>query len=417
MSEQTMNPFLICQGQIKEACDQLGLEPAAYEILKQPKRILEVSIPVKMDDGTIKVFTGWRSQHNDANGPFKGGLRFHPGTYADEVRALSMWMTFKCATLGLPYGGGKGAVKVNTKELSAGELERLSRAFMERISPIVDEDIDIPAPDVYTNAQIMAWMTDEYSKLRGRNKFGIVTGKPIILGGSLGRNEATARGCVTVVAEACKKLGIDITKATASVQGFGNAGSIAAILLHDMGVKIVCTEDSRGCVYSADGFDPKALSDYKHKSGSVVGFAGTQPMPTGSSLTVACDILIPAALENSITLANVNDVKAKIIGEAANGPTTPEADEILYQKGIFVIPDILASAGGVTVSYFEWVQNLANFYWSEEEVNERLGRLMVQAFNAVYDMHQSKNVKMRSAAFMHAVNRVASAMRVRGWLG
>jgi glutamate dehydrogenase len=417
MSEQTMNPFLICQGQIKEACDQLGLEPAVYEILKQPKRIIEVAVPVKMDDGTIKVFTGWRSQHNDANGPYKGGLRFHPGCYMDEAKALSMWMTFKCATLSLPYGGGKGAVKCNPKEMSQGEIERLSRGFITAISPLIDDDIDIPAPDVYTNAQIMAWMTDEFSKLHGRNKWGILTGKPIILGGSLGRNEATARGCVVVAIEACRKLGIDPTKATASIQGFGNAGSIAARLLSERGVQILCVEDSRGCVYSPAGIDPIAVQAHKDKTGSVAGFPGTQDMPTGYSLTVACDILVPAALENSITLANVHDVKAKIISEAANGPTTPEADEILFQKGVFVIPDILASAGGVTVSYFEWVQNLANYYWTEQEVNEKLGHMMVKAFDAVYDMHVRKNVKMRTAAFMHAVNRVAQAMRIRGWLG
>ena len=417
MSEQTMNPFLICQSQIKEACDQLNLEPSAYEILKLPKRIIEVSIPVKMDDGTIKVFTGWRSQHNDACGPNKGGLRFHPDTYADEVRALSMWMTFKCATLGLPYGGGKGAVECNPKELSAGELERLSRGFIEQIAPIIDDDIDIPAPDVYTNAQIMAWMTDEYSRLRGRNKFGIVTGKPIILGGSLGRNEATARGCVTVVVEACKALGIELKGATASIQGYGNAGSIAAMLMHELGIKIICAEDSRGCVYSEAGIDPKALLDYKAQNGKVTGFPGTKALATGDSLTVECDILIPAALENAITMANVKDVKAKIIGEAANGPTTPEADEVLHEKGVFVIPDILASAGGVTVSYFEWVQNLMNYYWTEEEVNEKLEILMVKAFKAVYEMQKEKGVKMRTAAFMHAVNRVADVMRIRGWLG
>ncbi|MDP2873449.1 MAG: Glu/Leu/Phe/Val dehydrogenase [Bacillota bacterium] len=417
MSEQTMNPFLICQGQVKEACHQLGLEPAAYELLKQPKRFLEVSFPVKMDDGTVKVFTGWRSQHNDAVGPYKGGLRFHPGTYADEVRALSMWMTFKCATLGLPYGGGKGAVKCNPKELSQGELERLSRAFTERIAPLIGDDIDIPAPDVYTNAQIMAWITDEYSKLQGRNRFGVVTGKPIILGGSLGRNEATARGCVTVVLEACKKLGVDAAKATASIQGFGNAGSIAAILLAEKGVKIICAEDSRGCVYNAAGMDPKAILAHKTKHSTVADFPGAKNLPAGSSLTVECDILIPAALENSITSANAGGVKARIIGEAANGPTTPEADEVLFSKGIFVIPDILASAGGVTVSYFEWVQNLMGYYWSEQEVNEKLGPMMVKSFTAVYDMHKAKGVSMRAAAFMVAVKRVADAMRVRGWLG
>jgi len=417
VSEQTLNPFLICQSQIKEACDQLGLEPAAYEMLKQPKRLLEVSFPVKMDDGSIRVFTGWRSQHNDAVGPYKGGLRYHPNCYADEVRALSMWMTFKCATLGLPYGGGKGAVKCNPKELSQGELERLSRAFTEHIAPLIGDDVDIPAPDVYTNAQIMAWIADEYSKLQGRNRFGVVTGKPIIVGGSLGRNKATARGCVTVVAQACKKLGIDIKKATASILGFGNAGSFAAILLAELGARIVCAEDSRGCVYNPEGMDPQALYDHKSAHRSVADFPGAKNLPAGSSVTVECDILIPAALENAITSANAGDVKAKIIGEAANGPTTPEADDILYKKGVFVIPDILASAGGVTVSYFEWVQNLMNFYWSEEEVNERLAPMMIKAFDAVYDMHKQKGVKMRIAAFMVAVKRVADAMRVRGWLG
>lgn len=417
MSEQTLNPFLICQAQIKEACDQLGLEPAAYEMLKQPKRMLEVSFPVRMDDGSIRVFTGWRSQHNDAPGPYKGGLRFHPGCYADEVKALSMWMTFKCATLGLPYGGGKGAVQCNPKELSAGELERLTRAFTEHIAPLIGDDIDIPAPDVYTNAQIMAWIVDEYSKLQGRNKFGIVTGKPIIVGGSLGRNQATARGCVIVVAQACKKLGIDISKATASILGFGNAGSFAAKLLAEMGCKIVCAEDSRGCVYNPTGIDPHALYDHKSEHRTVKDYPGAKNLPAGSSITVECDILIPAALENAITSANAGDVKAKIIGEAANGPTTPEADDILYKKGVFVIPDILASAGGVTVSYFEWVQNLMNFYWSEEEVNERLAPMMVKAFDDVFAMHKEKDVRMRAAAFMVAVRRVADAMRMRGWLG
>ncbi len=417
MSERETNPLLICQEQIKEACDQLGLEPAAYEILKQPRRMLEVSFPVKMDDGSVQVFTGWRSQHNDANGPYRGGLRFHPGACADEVKALSMWMTLKCAALGLPYGGGKGAVKCNPKELSRGELERLSRAFMECIAPVIDDDIDIPAPDIHTNAQVMAWMTDEFSKLKGRNKFGIATGKPISLGGSHGRGQATARGCVTTVAQACKKLGIDMTSATVSIQGFGNAGSFTAILLAGMGAKVVAAEDSRACIYSPGGFDPGEAHDHKARTGSVAGFAGTEAMPAGSSLTVACDILILAAQENSITAANAAEVRAKVIGEAADGPTTPEAGDMLYQNGVFVIPDILAGAGGVAVSYFEWVQNLMSLYWSEEEVNERLSRLMVQAFEAVYEMHRSRNVKMRVAALMHAVDRVASAMRVRGWLG
>ncbi len=416
MAEKTLNPFEIAQSQVADACKALGLEPAAYEILKQPKRFLEVSFPVKMDDGSIKVFTGWRSQHTDALGPCKGGLRYHPDTNADEVKALSMWMTFKCASLGLPYGGGKGGVRCDVKNMSQGEIERMSRGFMEAIAPIVGPEKDIPAPDVYTNPQTMAWMTDEFSRLKGYNAFGVLTGKPLIIGGSAGRGTATARGCVFVVREAAKTLGIEMKGARVVIQGYGNAGSYAGELIQALGAKVIAANDSKGAAYNPGGIDAVELAAYKSKTGSVKGFPGSKDISNDELLNLDCDILIPAALENQITSRNVNGVKARIIGEAANGPTTPEADEVLCKKGVMVIPDILASAGGVTVSYFEWVQNLMNFYWTEEEVNQRLEHMMVQAFEAIYDIHKKKGVSMRQAAYMNAVNRVAQAMRVRGWL-
>ncbi len=415
-TEKTTNPFLIAQQQVRNACDALKLEPAAYEILKQPLRVMEVAIPVTMDDGTVRVFPGWRSQHNDAIGPTKGGLRFHPDVYVDEVKALSMWMTFKCAVLGLPYGGGKGAIKCNPKELSQGEIERLSRGWVDKMAQVIGPEKDVPAPDVYTNPQIMAWMVDEFSKIRQYNNFGLMTGKPLIIGGSAGRSTATARGCVFVIKEAAKKLGLQIKGAKVAVEGFGNAGSFAAQLMSELGAVIVAVVDSKGGAYDPSGLDIKAVYAWKEKNGTVKGAPGTQDISNEALLTLDVDVLIPPALENQITAAIAPNVKAKIVAEAANGPTTPEADEILYKKGTFVIPDILASAGGVTVSYFEWVQNLENFYWTEEEVNSRLERMMVESFNAVHEMHSKQKVNMRSAAFMVAVNRVVQAMRVRGWL-
>ncbi|MDI6823695.1 MAG: Glu/Leu/Phe/Val dehydrogenase [Bacillota bacterium] len=417
MTQETLNPFHIVQRQIREAVDALGVEPAAYEILKQPMRFLEVSIPVRMDDGSLKVFTGYRSQHNDALGPTKGGIRYHPGVFADEVKALSMWMTFKCSLLGLPYGGGKGAIACNPKEMSKGELERLSRGFVRAIAQIVGPEKDIPAPDVYTNPQIMAWMVDEFSQLRGYNNFGLMTGKPLIIGGSVGRSEATGRGCVIVALEAARVLGIPVQGARVVVQGFGNAGSVAARLMHEAGARVIAVNDSKGGAYNPDGLDPVAVNEYKARAGSVKGAPGTRDISNADLLALECDILIPAALENQITSQNAGQVKAKIVSEAANGPTTPEGDEILAGRGILVIPDILASAGGVTVSYFEWVQNLQSFYWTEEEVNARLEQMMKRSFSAVYRMHQEKRVPMRQAAFMVAVDRVVQAMRVRGWLG
>lgn len=416
MAEKTLNVYEIVQKQIKDACDALGMKPAVYEILKQPQRFMQVAIPVTMDDGSVQVFEGFRSQHNDAIGQTKGGLRFHPEVYADEVKALSMWMTFKCACIGLPYGGGKGAIKCDPRKLSKGELERLSRGFVREMAQIIGPEKDVPAPDVYTNPQIMAWMIDEFAKIRQYNAFGLMTGKPIILGGSLGRNSATARGCVFVVREAAKKLGIDLKKATCAVQGYGNAGSFAAQLMADLGTKIVAVNDTKGGAYNPDGIDPFAITEYKAKTGSVLGFPGTTNISSDELLTLDVDVLIPAAFENQITSANASRVKARIIGEAANGPTTPEADEVLYKNGLLVLPDILASAGGVTVSYYEWVQNNYGYYWSEKEVNEKLEGDMVKAFEAIYAMHKEKNVAMREAAYMVAIKRVAEAMQWRGWL-
>lgn len=416
MPEETLNPFLIAQKQVRWAVTELGLPEAVYEILKQPLRVLEVAIPVVMDDGSVRVFTGFRSQHNDAIGPTKGGLRFFTEVSADEVKALSMWMTFKCAVLGLPYGGGKGAIICNPKELSRRELEALSRGYIQAVSQIVGPEKDIPAPDVYTNPQIMAWMVDEFSRVRERNAFGLMTGKPLIIGGSAGRSEATGRGCVIVAAEAAKTLGIDIRKAKVVVEGYGNAGSVAARLMHEMGATVVAVNDSKGGIYNPRGLDPAAVLAHKNKTGSVAGFPGASALGNEELLELECDILIPAALENQITERVAGLVRARVISEAANGPTTPEADVILAEKGILVIPDILASAGGVTVSYFEWVQNTMNYYWTESEVNEKLAEMMARSFQAVYRMHVDKKVTMRRAAFMVAVSRVAEAMKVRGWL-
>lgn len=411
---ETLNPFEIVQKQIRAACGKLGLEESYYEVLKEPEKVLVVSIPVRMDNGTIRTFIGYRSQHSTAIGPAKGGVRFHPDVTLDEVKALSAWMTFKCAVVGIPYGGGKGGVRCNPKELSKGELERLSRGYFRAISTIIGPEKDIPAPDVYTNAQVMAWFMDEFSEIKGYNTPGVVTGKPVILGGSLGRNEATARGAVFTIREAAGKIGLDLKNATVAIQGYGNAGSIAARLLHELGCRIVAVNDSQGGAYNPEGLDPLAVLEYKKNNRTVKGYPGSKDISGEELLDLDVDILVPAALENVITSHNAPRIKAKIIGEAANGPTTPEADEILHKKGVLVIPDILCNAGGVTVSYFEWVQNLMNFYWSEEEVNSRLENIMVKAFYEVYDMHIAYGVNMREAAYMVAIKRIAEALRVRG---
>ncbi len=410
-----LNPFKIAQQQISAAAEKLGLNPAIETMLKEPQRVLIVHFPVKMDDGTTKIFTGYRSQHNDAIGPTKGGIRFHPDVCLDEVKALSMWMTFKCGVVGLPYGGGKGGVCCSPKELSAGELERISRAYFHAISQIIGPDKDIPAPDVYTTPKIMAWMMDEFNKIKQCNQFGVITGKPLIVGGSLGRNEATARGCAFTIKKAAQELDTDLKGATVAIQGYGNAGSIAARLLDEMGCRIVAVSDSKGGTYNPHGIHPDAAQAHKEQTGSVVGFCQSE-ISNEEILELEVDILIPAALENVITEANAARVKAKIIAEAANGPTTPEADKILFARRIMVIPDILANAGGVTVSYFEWVQNLMNYYWSEEEVNCKLEKVMFDAFDKTYEMSRKHNVDMRTAAYMVSIDRVAEAIKTRGWV-
>lgn len=413
---QQNNPLHAAQQLMYDACTRLGLAPGVYEILKEPARVFTVSIPVKLDSGEVQTFIGYRSQHTDITGPCKGGIRFHPEVTVDEVKALSIWMTIKCNVVGLPYGGGKGAVICNPKKLSKGELERLSRGYMRAIAPYIGPDKDIPGPDMYTNPQVMGWMLDEYSRIAGCNAPGVITGKPIVAGGSLGRREATARGISFVVREAAKELGIDLTEATAVVQGYGNAGSIAARLLHEMGVKIIGVSDSTGAIYNREGLDPLAVAEHKAANGTVTGFPGATCIDPDDLLTAECDVLIPAAFENVITRANATRIRARLIAEAANGPTTPEADEILYRRGILVVPDILANAGGVTVSYFEWVQNLQNFYWSEEEVNRRLEMIMVDAFAKTYAMSAEHKVSMRTAAYMVALDRIGRAMAARGWV-
>jgi len=416
MAEE-LNPFKIAQQQLKTACDALGYGPEVYEALKDPQRFLEVRLTITMDDGTKKTFTGFRAQYNSARGPCKGGLRYHPEETADTVRALSAWMTWKTACVGIPLGGGKGGIICDPKAMSEGEIERLSRAYIRAIAEYIGPEVDVPAPDVYTTPQIMAWMMDEYEVIVRRKVPGIITGKPIPLGGSPGRGDATARGTVYTIREAAKKLGINLNGATVAVQGYGNAGSHCATLMKDLyGSKIVAVSDSRGGVLNWDGFDPQEAVDFKAKNRTVVGFPGTEKITNAELLELDVDVLIPAALENVITGANAENIKGKVIGEAANGPTTPEADDILYKNGRYVIPDFLCNAGGVTVSYFEQVQNAYLYYWELDEVYERLDKIMTKAFHAVDAMSAKHNVNNRVAAYMVAVERVVEAMKLRGWL-
>jgi len=409
------NPLLMAQKQVKEACDLLGTPPEVYEILKNPQRVLEVSIPVKMDDGSIKVFTGYRSQHNDAVGPTKGGTRFHPDVSFDEVKALSIWMTFKCSVIGLPYGGGKGGITVDPSTLSQGELERLARGYIQATHKLLGEKFDIPGPDVNTNAQIMAWMIDEYNKLVGHSALGMLTGKPVEFGGSKGRLSATSQGLCYIMREAFAKMGINIKTATASVQGFGNVGQFFCKIAAEMGVKTIAISEIDCNIYNPDGLDIPALFAYRQENGSIKGFPGTSEITTEEFWALKVDALVPAALENVINAETAETVQAKLIVEGANGPITLEADEVLNKKGILVLPDILANACGVTVSYFEWVQNLQGYYWTEEEVREKAERAMVEAFEAVYAVKQEYNVSMRTAAYMYSIKRVAQVMKLRGW--
>ena len=412
--QEDLNPLHIAMRQFDTAAERLNLDLGLRQVLRRPARALSLCLPVKMDDGSIRVFDGFRVQHSAARGPCKGGIRYHPNVTFDEVAALASWMTWKCATVNIPFGGAKGGIVCDPKKMSKNELERLTRRYAYEISPIIGPDRDIPAPDVYTDAQVMAWIMDTYSMTHRQSSPAVVTGKPTFLGGSHGRHEATARGCVFVIRAACEALGIDMKRSTAAIQGFGNAGGIGARLLADNGATVVAVSDSGGGIVSRLGLDVNGVLAHKLQTGSVAGFPGTEFISNEAILEIDCDILVPAALENQITLANADRVKAKIIAEAANGPTTPGADAILYKKGAFVLPDILANAGGVTVSYFEWVQDLQEFFWDEDDVNRRLEKVMVRAFNDVYSTARKFNADMRTGAYILAIDRVAEATRTRG---
>jgi len=414
MAPERESPFANAQRQFDIAADLLDLESGLRKILRVPQRELTVHFPVKMDDGRIEVYTGYRIQHNITRGPAKGGIRYHPSVDIDEVRALSMWMTWKCATVNIPYGGAKGAVVVDPKQLSLSELERLTRRYTSEISLLIGPDKDIPAPDVGTNPQVMAWIMDTFSMHSGHTVPAVVTGKPINIGGSQGRHESTARGLVYILREASRHLSFDITGAKVAIQGFGNVGAVSARVLDEMGATIVAVSDSRGGVYSRNGLPINDVMAHKARTGSVIDFPDADRVTNQELLELPCDILIPAALENQITEQNAARIKARVIGEAANGPTTPSADEILYDRGVFVLPDILAGAGGVTVSYFEWVQGLQEFFWNEREVNAQLERVMVNAFQNVLRIAQERRAHMRTAAYLLSVDRVARSTTTRG---
>ena len=413
-SGEGLNAWDIARQQFDLAADRLGLGSDERAVLRNCKREFTVHFPVQMDDGSVRSFTGYRVQHNLARGPGKGGIRYHPQADLDEVRALAMWMTWKCAVVNIPFGGAKGGVGVDPRELSPKELEQLTRRYTMEIEPLIGPHSDIPAPDVNTDPQIMAWMMDTYSMHKGYTATAVVTGKPVSIGGSEGRNEATGRGCVFTIQQAAKRLGLDLAGSTVAVQGFGNVGSTAARLLHDLGCRIVAVSDSEGGVADPSGLDPHRLLRHRQETGTVVGFGSATEITNAELLTSECDILVPAALENQITAEVAEQIKAKIVAEAANGPTTPEADAILHDRRVFVIPDILCNAGGVTVSYFEWVQDLQNFFWDEAEINRQLHRIMVRSFEQVYRMAQEHDVDLRQGAQMLAISRVAEATRLRG---
>lgn len=412
--QEELNPFEIAKQQFNRAADYLDLDASMRHVLQNAKRQLIVSIPVKMDGGDVQVFEGYRVQHNIARGPAKGGIRYHPNVTLDEVKALASWMTWKCATVGIPYGGGKGGVVCDPKSLSRNELERLTRRYAFEIAPIIGPDRDIPAPDVYTDEQTMAWIMDTISMVRGHTELGVVTGKPISLGGSQGRAEATARGCLYALREACRVKNMSLKDSRVVVHGFGNAGANIARLVAEDGAKVIAACDSQMAVYAENGIDVAEALKHKAETGSLMGLRGTKEKPCEDVLEMECDILLPSALENAITLKNVGNVKTKIIAELANGPTTPGADRVLEDRGVLLIPDILANAGGVTVSYYEWVQDQYSFFWSEKQINETLEQTINTAFDAVYKMAQHHNTDMRTGAYILAVGRVAEATSVRG---
>jgi glutamate dehydrogenase (NAD(P)+) len=410
----TGNPFEMALAQYDRAVKHLTLKRGIEAYLRTPKRELTVNFPVKMDDGSVRIFTGYRVHHSTARGPSKGGIRYHPEVTLDEVRALAMWMTWKCAVMNLPYGGAKGGVVCDPKALSAQELENLTRRYATEISLLISPEGDIPAPDVGTNPQVMAWIMDTYSMHRGYSVPAVVTGKPVPVGGSLGRAEATGRGVSIVTREALARLGRSVGGTRVAVQGYGNVGQVSARLLHAAGARLVAVSDSSGGTYNPHGLDPGALERHKQEGGRLVDFRGGEPIDNAALLTTDCDVLIPAALEQQITGANAERIRARLIVEGANGPTTPEADEILAARGVLVVPDILANAGGVTVSYFEWVQDLQSFFWTEEEINARLERLMVRAFHDVAATAEARRVDLRLAALIRAIERVAEAIMILG---
>jgi len=412
--KEELNPFEIAKQQFDRAADYLELEQSLRNVLRSAKRQLIVSIPVRMDGGETKVFEGYRVQHNIARGPAKGGIRYHPNVTLDEVKALASWMTWKCATVGIPYGGGKGGVVCDPKSMSKNELERLTRRYAFEIAPIIGPDRDIPAPDVYTDSQTMAWIMDTISMVHGHTELGVVTGKPLSLGGSQGRHEATARGALYALREACATKGMKLKGSRVAVQGFGNAGSIITRLVAEDGARVVAACDSKSGVYDENGLDVQAALKHKEETGALHGLKGAKEIAPNDVLEVDCDILCPSALENSITTANVGNVKAKIIAELANGPTTPASDRVLEDQGVMIIPDILANAGGVTVSYYEWVQDQYSFFWSEKRINQTLEDTMSDAFQKVYQTANRYGTDMRTGAYILAIDRVAEATRVRG---
>lgn len=411
--KESLNPFEIAQRQVKHACDKLGADPAVYEILKNPMRVHEVSFPVKMDDGTVKTFTGYRSQHNNACGPYKGGIRFHPAVNLDEVKALSTWMTFKCSVTGVPYGGGKGGLAIDPKDYSERELEAISRGFAAAIAPFIGEKVDIPAPDVNTNGKIMAWMVDEYEKVTGQYAPGVFTGKPVEFGGSLARTEATGYGVAIMAKAALERLNIDFKNATVAVQGFGNVGSYAALYAHRLGAKVVAISDINVTIYNENGIDIEKMFVDPVRPVANNGYG--KEITKDEFFALKVDAILPCALENQITSANAGSIVAKVVCEGANGPTTPEADEILAKNGVLLVPDILANSGGVTVSYFEWVQNLQRFSWSFDDVQKKQEDLMYKAFDDIWNLMHEFKVDMRTAAYMMSIKRIQVAMKLRGW--
>ena len=415
-AKETLNPFEIARKQVKTACDRLNADPAVYEILKSPQRVLEVTFPVKLDNGTVKTFTGYRSQHNNAVGPYKGGVRFHPNVNLDEVKALSIWMTIKCCGAGIPYGGGKGGITLDPRDYSEAELERIARAYSEAISPLIGEKIDIPAPDVNTNGKIMSWMVDAYENVVKKSAPGVFTGKPVEFGGSLARTEATGYGVNFAAVQALEKLGKDVKGATYAIQGFGNVGYHTGYYAHQSGAKVVAVSTVDVAIYNENGLDMEALFKEFQEKGFITNEAGYgKEISNAELLALDVDVLAPCALENQLTSENAGKVRAKIVVEGANGPTTPEADAILRQNGVLVVPDILANCGGVVVSYFEWVQNLQGYYWEFDEVQEKETVVLRRAFRDIWNLAQEYDVDLRTASYMMSIRRVEKAMKLRGW--